>query len=426
MGNLVFVVGYGAAWWLAWSSAVLAQRNRKRPWWRQHLMGLWHGFWFATVVGMVIVPPAAWWGYLLGGFALFMLWACKGNLRAGRSLFDDGKTKEKPTAAAQGVGGLFGTSLAPKRNQPQVIKARAAHAQTAADMALKRAAWGAEPKQEPLASEKVLQQLCRDMTADGSLDVEEVADLWQWVKDHPDAVASGLPQLLAARLDAAWRDGIISTDEAFGLFDLASAVATGRSEAAYKEMQAQSRARPSSPRPQRRSTSSRGDKPRRRGKLDTIYFTYQTADGDVMDRHVIVHAVDDDYIEGVCLLRKAVRTFRLDRIIGDVTSEETGEVADPWEWAAAIEEVPARLRQPEPVPAWHPLAGREVLFTGFAAAERLRLEGLAMDANMIVRKSVTQNLDYLVAGPRAGAAKLAQAEEQLVEVISGEDFEALA
>ena len=43
----------------------------------------------------------------------------------------------------------------------------------------------------------------------------------------------------------------------------------------------------------------------------------------------------------------------------------------------------------------------------------------------MVRKSLTQYLDYLVAGSRASAAKLAQAHERGVEILTPEQLEAM-
>lgn len=68
------------------------------------------------------------------------------------------------------------------------------------------------------------------------------------------------------------------------------------------------------------------------GILDTIQFTYRDAKGQVSHRIVQVYMVDGTYIDGFCMDRQADRTFRVDRIIGEVISESTGEVMEPREW----------------------------------------------------------------------------------------------
>lgn len=425
MGGLFFFLGYVVALWLAWSAGALAQRRRGHGRVRQHVFGLLHGTWFSTVVGLLLVPPAHWIGYLIAGVVLLMAATGRYNLTKGLPFWT--RNPSNLTDISPQESAKSGTSpQTPKPDKHQVSKARAEHDKAAAEMALKRAVWDAEHKRKSKpAPGNALQQMCHDMTADGSLDVEEIADLWQWVKDHPADVTSGLPRILADRLDAAWLDGIISNGEAFELLDLASAVASGLSVSDYEQLSLVSggaSATIAATASKAGRTARSEKKAARRHKLDTIHFTYETADGDVMERHVVVQAVDGIYIDGFCLMRQAVRTFRLDRIIGNVTSENTGEVLAPAEWTAEFSDGSTPV-SPEINSSGTSLAYREVLFTGFPAEERNRLECLAMSIGMVVRKSVTQNLDYLVAGPRAGQAKLQQAKDRAIEIISSSHFE---
>jgi len=60
--------------------------------------------------------------------------------------------------------------------------------------------------------------------------------------------------------------------------------------------------------------------------LGTVAFIYEDADGDITHRTVTIHSVDSTYLKGECHDRVAERTFRLDRIIGDVVNLETGEI----------------------------------------------------------------------------------------------------
>lgn len=261
-----------------------------------------------------------------------------------------------------------------------------------------------------------LTTICREFAADGSLDVAEIAALWQWVSDHPDAVASGLPLVLADRLNAAWLDGRISTGEAFELLDLASAVAGGLSVVDYEDrapaaMTGMSRL--SAPPSAGLSCSSK--------PLDVVHFTYRDSSGELTQRRVVVRELEERYLTGVCLLRGAVRTFRLDRVVGELVSEETGEVADALAWAAGIDGQ-ERSRIKIAGSSRQIACGPGVLFTGFAAAIRAEMEQRAESAGMVVRKSVSKTLDYLVAGPNAGPSKLDQAVEIGVVILTAAEF----
>lgn len=62
---------------------------------------------------------------------------------------------------------------------------------------------------------------------------------------------------------------------------------------------------------------------------DIIAFGYIDADGDYSYRRVVARRCNERTINGVCLDRKQTRTFRVDRVVGEVTSESTGEVFPP-------------------------------------------------------------------------------------------------
>ncbi|MGS0943736.1 WYL domain-containing protein (plasmid) [Pseudomonas luteola] len=68
-------------------------------------------------------------------------------------------------------------------------------------------------------------------------------------------------------------------------------------------------------------------------KLGLVEFTYEDSKGAITSRKVTVHSVTHTYLKGKCHARKAERTFRLDRIIGDIVDLETGEILRPWEFA---------------------------------------------------------------------------------------------
>lgn len=79
--------------------------------------------------------------------------------------------------------------------------------------------------------------------------------------------------------------------------------------------------------------AKRTRKPRSAEVIDVIRFEYEDRNGDLSMREVEVTAISDEYFEGWCRARKAARTFRLDRVTGDVVSMETGEIDNPYAWA---------------------------------------------------------------------------------------------
>ena len=57
-------------------------------------------------------------------------------------------------------------------------------------------------------------------------------------------------------------------------------------------------------------------------------FDYANADGEITSRRVLVKSIStngkNDYLEGLCLEKRAFRTFRVDRVIGRMTRAEDG------------------------------------------------------------------------------------------------------
>ena len=67
--------------------------------------------------------------------------------------------------------------------------------------------------------------------------------------------------------------------------------------------------------------------------IGEVAFTYEDSTGEVSYRTVTAHSVSATYLKGECHDRQAERTFRIDRIIGDLTDCETGEILSPKKWA---------------------------------------------------------------------------------------------
>lgn len=66
--------------------------------------------------------------------------------------------------------------------------------------------------------------------------------------------------------------------------------------------------------------------------IGVVAFTYEDSSGDISYRRVTVHSVSSIYLKGECHERRAERTFRVDRVIGELTDCETGEVMSPYVW----------------------------------------------------------------------------------------------
>lgn len=168
----------------------------------------------------------------------------------------------------------------------------------------------------------------------------------------------------------------------------------------------------------------------------TFMFSYRAQDGNHSPRTVNVTNISINgghaYLEGFCHDRMDHRTFRTDRIIGDLTDTETGELLPV---ARLLSSVRSRskmdFRPPTTAPALAPkkYSPKEwqtaVLFTGFAAGRRDELETLAESSGWDVRSTVGSTLDYLVTGPRAGPSKIAKAQELGVCMIDEDTFLAM-
>lgn len=67
-------------------------------------------------------------------------------------------------------------------------------------------------------------------------------------------------------------------------------------------------------------------------QLCQVAFEYEDSAGNWTDRKVTVHHVDPRCMKGECHAARAERTFRIDRIMSDITDLETGEILDVDDW----------------------------------------------------------------------------------------------
>lgn len=137
-----------------------------------------------------------------------------------------------------------------------------------------------------------------------------------------------------------------------------------------------------------------------------LRFVYENAEGELSTRELRSWNASGKYIKGYCLSSGATRTFRRDRVLEFLDGE------------ALLQAAPA-ASAPIPQPPDRPM---EILFTGFKTDIRQELEDEAESEGMVVRKSLTKNLDFLCAGPNAGPRKLSEAKGKGVTVMDEAAF----
>jgi len=164
--------------------------------------------------------------------------------------------------------------------------------------------------------------------------------------------------------------------------------------------------------------------------LDEIQFTYPDRhSGAKITRRVSVRAVDKEYLEGHCHMRKGERTFLLHRIHGGVVSLDTGEIYKTSTWARAMRRLPNNgtiISGSSYRSAGNSSESRDwqtaAYFVGFRDAKRSELEAMADLAGWQVRTAFSSSLDVLVAGSLAGSAQMGKAESMGIDVISEDEF----
>ena len=165
----------------------------------------------------------------------------------------------------------------------------------------------------------------------------------------------------------------------------------------------------------------------------TFAFSYQAQDGRYSRRTVNVNSISSNgehvYLDGFCYDRMDSRTFRTDRILGDLTDTETGELLPV---ARLLSSVRTRTsmdyKPPAPAPRSRS-AAREwqtaVFFAGFRGGKLNELEGLADAAGWQVRGAISHSVDYVVRNGSAGKKQLAEAENLGIPVIDEDTFRTL-
>lgn len=155
-----------------------------------------------------------------------------------------------------------------------------------------------------------------------------------------------------------------------------------------------------------------------------VTITYIDAEGDQSTRRVTFRRHDNDRFDAFCLKRRALRTFRYDRLIA--IADAAGKPINLQQWITAKSS--NRIKQHIPTTPKERTAKHNdamvVLFTGFAKADLLELQALAKDNGLKVSaaRKITKSTDYLVAGNRAGPKKLQDAADIAIPVLTKERF----
>lgn len=140
--------------------------------------------------------------------------------------------------------------------------------------------------------------------------------------------------------------------------------------------------------------------------MESLKFEYQNARGEQYEWELVNWVEEDDYIRGVAIPGLGYRTFRKDRVIQFLPSDQI-----------LTRRSPGKPRPPEKTE--RPF---EICFTGFDVPERPYLEALATECKMLVRTRVTKNLDFLVTGDEPGPVKLKEATDKGVIILDTEGF----
>lgn len=153
-------------------------------------------------------------------------------------------------------------------------------------------------------------------------------------------------------------------------------------------------------------------------------FIYIDARGLVSYRDVVNISESEEYYQGHCIVANALRTFRKDRVLEEISNE-----------ADAEERLQFHIENSPPPQTKSPSrsytrrinysGAPEICFTGFKKADKLKLAEIAESAGMFVRDSVTKQLEFLCCGYNAGPKKIEKSRHQGAIILNGNQFHAL-
>lgn len=193
--------------------------------------------------------------------------------------------------------------------------------------------------------------LVEGMMADGVFVQAEASYLFQWLREHRDHLDQYPFSSIYLRLDNALADGVLDEDEAAdigeffkrlvvepGIVDVVSLHVTtlerlrDRPHPSPELLSAEISTEPKAMAPK----SVRQKRTRGHAAIDRVLINYLDSMGFGSEREVTVHSCDDEYVKGYCHLRGSARTFRVDRIVGDIVRVETGEMMSVYRWQCLV------------------------------------------------------------------------------------------
>ncbi|WP_460926261.1 BRCT domain-containing protein [Pseudomonas sp. MC6] len=162
--------------------------------------------------------------------------------------------------------------------------------------------------------------------------------------------------------------------------------------------------------------------------MSTLKFSYRDAKGDLSQRELIQWSENSVYIQGRSASDTFPKTYRKDRIIEVLLGAELllKEAAPPSPRLQHDRKPPALVASEAasqtPDPKMSPGRINQILFTGFAAAQRAELEQKALEYGLKVMSTAGKTLTFLCYGENAGPTKVSKALEAGAFIINSEQF----
>ncbi|HGM7028080.1 TPA: hypothetical protein ACKP7A_000894 [Serratia liquefaciens] len=147
---------------------------------------------------------------------------------------------------------------------------------------------------------------------------------------------------------------------------------------------------------------------------DVVIFVYVNTKNIVRIQSINDISENEDYIQGKSLLEDEfgkLKTFRKDRVVKYVKSIKDGE--------SLIKE---GIETGDFVLKKETKEIFDICFTGFIKSRRAELESLAKNNNILVRKTVSNNLKLLCYGYNAGPSKLSLARKNGAIILDENEF----
>ncbi|WEJ70352.1 hypothetical protein [Pseudomonas sp. PSE14] len=143
--------------------------------------------------------------------------------------------------------------------------------------------------------------------------------------------------------------------------------------------------------------------------MNPIQFVYRDASGNIATWLLTRWKENSRYIQGRGDADSLPRTFRKDRVIEYLVGADQ----------LLFDNAPPA---PEPAPKVQPDTRPQVLFTGFKAADRQRLETLSAESGFRVMKTAGRSLAVLCIGYNAGPSKVEDAREAGAFIVTEEQL----